>query len=37
LIDPTGDFLNTAEYRKGLIGELTKRAIEAACRRALSQ
>jgi CO/xanthine dehydrogenase FAD-binding subunit len=36
-IEPTGDFLNSAEYRKGLIGELTKRAIEAACTRALSQ
>jgi carbon-monoxide dehydrogenase medium subunit len=36
-VDPTGDFLNSAEYRKGLIGELTKRGIEAACARALSQ
>lgn len=34
-IDPVDDHIASADYRRGLIAELTRRAIEAACSRAL--
>jgi carbon-monoxide dehydrogenase medium subunit len=36
-IDPAGDFLTSADFRKSLAGELTRRAIDAACAKALRQ
>lgn len=34
-VDPSGDHIAGAAYKKALIGELTRRAIETACHRAL--
>ena len=36
-IDPVDDHIAAADYRRGLIAELTRRAIEAACSRALDK
>lgn len=36
-IDPVDDHIASADYRRGLIGKLTQRAIEAACNRALDK
>lgn len=36
-IDPVDDHIASADYRRGLIGKLTQRAIEAACKRALDK
>ncbi|PWK61263.1 xanthine dehydrogenase family protein subunit M [Aminobacter sp. AP02] len=36
-IDPVDDHIASADYRRGLIAELTHRAIEAACTRALDK
>jgi len=36
-IDPVDDHIASADYRRGLIAELTRRAIEIACRRALDR
>ncbi|RUM96197.1 xanthine dehydrogenase family protein subunit M [Pseudaminobacter arsenicus] len=36
-IDPVDDHIASADYRRGLIAELTRRAIEAACTRALDK
>lgn len=36
-IDPVDDHIASADYRRGLIAELTRRAIEAACSRALDK
>lgn len=36
-IDPVDDHIASADYRRGLIAELTRRAIEAACSRALKK
>ncbi|MFC5384783.1 FAD binding domain-containing protein [Aquamicrobium segne] len=36
-IDPADDHIVSASYRRGLIAELTRRAIEAACTRALDK
>lgn len=36
-IDPVDDHIASADYRRGLIAELTRRAIEAACSRALNK
>ncbi|GAA0604701.1 xanthine dehydrogenase family protein subunit M [Paenochrobactrum glaciei] len=33
--NPSGDFTATTAYRKGLIGELTKRTLQRACSKAL--
>ena len=36
-VDPVNDHIASATYRKGLIGELTRRAIESAARKALDK
>lgn len=35
-VNPVHDHIGSAEYRRGLIGELAQRAIEGACRRAVA-
>ncbi len=37
VVEPAGDHLASTDYRKNLIGELTRRAIDAACARALGK
>jgi carbon-monoxide dehydrogenase medium subunit len=34
-VDPPNDHIASADYRRGLIAELTKRALESACEKAL--
>lgn len=36
-IDPADDHVASADYRRSLIGELTRRAIETACSRAIDK
>jgi carbon-monoxide dehydrogenase medium subunit len=36
-VDPPNDHIASADYRRGLIAELTKRALESACGKALRQ
>lgn len=36
-VDPVSDHIAGADYRRNLIGELTRRAIEAACSKALDK
>lgn len=34
-VEPSSDHVSSAEYKKALIGELTRRAVEVACARAM--
>jgi carbon-monoxide dehydrogenase medium subunit len=35
MVDPSGDHIASADYKRALIGELTHRAVETACAKAL--
>jgi carbon-monoxide dehydrogenase medium subunit len=35
MVDPSSDHIASADYKRALIGELTRRAVEAACARAM--